>query len=76
MTAGTGVYLPRFAGIRLGGEIDGFRDEAGTRLLEARGTLRYRHPCGCFRVFVRGGHVLGREGVDVLASVDLAEAPP
>lgn len=76
VTAGMGLALPRFWGLRLGAEIDGFRDENGTRLLEARGTLRYRHPCGCFRLFVRGGHVLGREGVDVLASADLTESPP
>ncbi len=73
VTAGTGVYLPRFFGLRLGAEVDGFRGGDGVQLLEARGVLRYRHPCGCFRLNVRGGHVVGRDGVDVMASADLTE---
>jgi hypothetical protein len=77
-TVGVGAGLPVFAGIRLAGGVDLFGEEArdlvrsSGRLLEARGTLRYKHPCGCFRMAIRGGHVIGREGLDVFASFELA----
>ncbi|MGZ6061339.1 MAG: hypothetical protein ACXWVM_03050 [Polyangiales bacterium] len=77
-TVGVGSGLPVFAGIRLAGGVDVFGENASDlgrssgRLLEARGTLRYKHPCGCFRMAVRGGHVIGREGIDVFASFELA----
>jgi hypothetical protein len=77
-TVGVGSGLPVFAGIRLAGGVDLFGEEArdlarsSGRLLEARGTLRYKHPCGCFRMAIRGSHVIGREGIDVFASFELA----
>ncbi len=77
-TLGLGTAFPVGLGIRLGGDVAAFGNtprglfERDARLLEARGSIRYRHPCGCFRLAVRGGRVIGREGFDVLATFELA----
>lgn len=81
-TIGAGTAFPIGFGLRLGGDVDVFGDDVrtlfarDTRLLQARSTLRYRHPCGCFRLAVRGGHVIGRQGVDVFATFELAHVDP
>ncbi len=81
-TVGAGTAFPIGFGLRLGGDVDVFGPDTrtlfarDTRLLQARSTLRYRHPCGCFRLAVRGGHVLGRQGIDVFATVELAHVDP
>jgi hypothetical protein len=41
-------------------------------LLEVRGTIGYAHPCRCVSVDGFAGKRLGREGVDVWISIDLA----
>ncbi len=82
-TVGAGTAFPVGWGIRLGGDVDVYGssagvlfDRGGAQLLDVRGTVRYRHPCGCFRLAVRGGHVIGRQGIDVFASFELAKTDP
>lgn len=80
-TVGLGTALPVLGGFRLSGDLDVYgpsRQELFTsaRLVDLRGTLRYRHPCGCFRMAVRGGKIVGREGVDVFATFELARTDP
>jgi hypothetical protein len=82
-TLGLGAGFPIGFGVRIGGDVDVFGDtlrdvfrKDESRLLDVHGTLRYRHPCGCFRFGLRGGHVVGREGIDVFASLDLARFDP
>ncbi|HEX7671934.1 MAG TPA: hypothetical protein VF395_20205 [Polyangiaceae bacterium] len=52
--------------------VDADYDLTGRTLLSVRGTVGYRHPCGCLAVTLWGGHRLGREGVDSWVTVDLA----
>ena len=59
--------LPKGFLVRAGADLD--VDEA--TLLAARGTAEWRHPCGCLVVGVHGQSRLGREGLDVLASIEL-----
>ncbi len=40
-------------------------------LVGARGSLAYRHPCGCLATVAWAGHRIGREGVDAWLTVDL-----
>lgn len=80
-TLGVGTGFPIGFGFRIGGDVDMFGPTSralftSSRLLDVRGTLRYRHPCGCFRLAVRGGRVVGREGVDIFASFELAKMDP
>ena len=82
-TLGIGTGFPIGLGLRLGGDVDAYGEKLasfvrhgddvnGAKLLDVHSTLRYRHPCGCFRFGLRGGHVVGREGIDVFASLELA----
>jgi hypothetical protein len=82
-TVGVGTAFPLGFGVRLGGDVDVYGataralfERGGARLLDVRGTFRYRHPCGCFRLAIRGGRVIGREGIDVFASFELAKTDP
>ncbi len=82
-TVGVGTAFPIGLGVRLGGDVDVYGataralfESGGARLLDVRGTIRYRHPCGCFRLAVRGGHVIGREGIDVFGTFELAKTDP
>lgn len=80
-TAGIGAALPVIRGFRLAGDVDVYGPSSASlfeesRLIDVRGTLRYRHPCGCFRLAVRGGKIVGREGIDVFASFELARTDP
>ncbi len=47
-------------------------DLQSRQLLGIRGSLAYRHPCGCLAVVAWAGHRIGRRGVDAWMSVDLA----
>jgi hypothetical protein len=47
-------------------------DLTARTLLEVRGTIGYAHPCRCVSVDGFAGKRLGREGVDVWISIDLA----
>jgi hypothetical protein len=49
-------------------------DLAAGELLAGRGSVGYRHPCGCFALDLFGARRLGRPGVDVWAAIALA--PP
>jgi hypothetical protein len=82
-TLGLGAGFPIGLGMRLGGDVDAYGEKlasfgrhsdavASAKLLDVHSTFRYRHPCGCFRFALRGGHVVGREGIDVFASLELA----
>ena len=69
---GGGLGFPIGLGMRIGGDVDVFTTDARAfDLLDVHSTFRYRHPCGCFRFALRGGHVVGREGVDVFANLEL-----
>lgn len=53
--------------VRAGADLD----FDGATVLAARGSAEWRHPCGCIVVGLHGQSRLGREGVDVMASVEL-----
>jgi hypothetical protein len=44
-------------------------------LLAERAMLEYRHPCGCLGLGLLGAHRVGRDGVDVIFSVDVTPPP-
>jgi hypothetical protein len=46
-------------------------DIEGQELLGVRGSLGYRHPCGCFAAVAWSGHRIARPGVDAWLTVDL-----
>jgi hypothetical protein len=46
-------------------------DLSNEQLLGVRGTLGYRHPCGCLAALAWAGHRLGRDGLDAWLTVDL-----
>jgi len=71
-TFGGGASLPLGSLLRVGGDVDFY----GKQLLDVRSSVRYRHPCGCFRLTVRGGHIVGREGVDISATIEVARVSP
>jgi hypothetical protein len=52
--------------------VDADYDLTARTLLSVRGTVGYRHPCGCLAVTLWGGHRLGRDGVDSWLTLDLA----
>lgn len=56
----------------LASAIDGDFDLTRRTLLGVRGTLGYRHPCGCLAISLWGGHRLGRGSVDSWLTIDLA----
>lgn len=53
--------------LRAGADLDVGR----ATLLGARSSAEWRHPCGCLSLGLRGQSRLGREGVDVFATLDL-----
>lgn len=62
-----GSWLSRSVWIEAGADAD-----ATTRaLLGVRAAAGYAHPCGCLAANLHGQRRLGREGVDVWATVDL-----
>ena len=46
-------------------------DVKESTLLGVRGSLAYRHPCGCLATVAWAGHRLARRGVDAWLTVDL-----
>jgi hypothetical protein len=64
----TGVLWTRW----LTSAVDADYDLTRRTLLSVRGTIGYRHPCGCLAVTLWGGHRLGRGGVDSWLTIDLA----
>jgi hypothetical protein len=60
--------LARSVGARISAE----EDFTSRTLLQVRGSLGYAHPCRCIAVDGFVGKRLGREGVDVWVSIDLA----
>jgi hypothetical protein len=69
-SVGGRLGIPLLRGFRSVAEVD--YDLAHSALLGIRGTLGYRHPCGCFALTAWGGHRAGRAGVDSWLAVDLA----
>lgn len=63
-----GVPWTRWLASSVGGDYD----LRSRRLLGIRGSVAYRHPCGCLAVVAWAGHRLGRRGVDAWITVDLA----
>src|SRR5262249_34302495 len=47
-------------------------DLTSRTLLEAHGSIGYAHPCRCISIDAFAGKRLGREGIDVWVSIDLA----
>ena len=62
-----GVPWTRWLASAVAADYDLTRDE----LLGVRGSLGYRHPCGCLAALAWAGHRLGRDGVDAWLTVDL-----
>jgi hypothetical protein len=60
--------LARSVGARISAE----EDFTARTLLQVRGSVGYAHPCRCISVDGFVGKRLGREGVDVWVSIDLA----
>jgi hypothetical protein len=81
-TAGLSAGVPLGAGLAVSGGGDAFAPSlralhvADVSLLDVHGAVRYAHPCGCFRLALRGAHVIGRGGLDVFATVELAQRAP
>jgi hypothetical protein len=68
-TAGGEVRVPwtRFLASAVGTDFD----VESSEWLGVRGSLGYRHPCGCFATVAWAGHRISRPGVDAWLSVDL-----
>ena len=60
--------LARSVGARISAE----EDFTSRTLLQVRGSLGYAHPCRCISIDGFVGKRLGREGIDVWVSIDLA----
>jgi hypothetical protein len=73
-TGGAELSIPWGFGIRTGVRAD--MDLDAKTLLAIRGTAGYRHPCGCFGLGVLAAHRVGRDGVDVAVSLDVAPPVP
>jgi hypothetical protein len=56
----------------LASAVAGDYDLETRQLLAIRGSVAYRHPCGCLALVAWAGHRIGRPGVDAWMSVDLA----
>jgi hypothetical protein len=69
VTVGGGASFPVASSVRIGGEVD--VDARGPTLLQASAEARWTHRCGCLAVSLRGGHLIGRDGIDVLASIEV-----
>lgn len=51
--------------------LDADFDQSRKELLGVRGSIAYRHPCGCVALTAWAGHRLGRRGADTWLTVDL-----
>jgi hypothetical protein len=81
-TGGLSAVVPLGAGLAVSGGGDAFAPSlralhlADVSVLDVHGAVRYAHPCGCFRVALRGAHVIGRGGLDLFATLELAQRAP
>jgi len=73
-SAGGRLRVPLFRVLALSGGADG--DLTRPDLLAAIGGIELFDTCGCFVLRVTGAHRLGREGVDVWATLDVAPRRP
>jgi hypothetical protein len=69
-TLGAGIALPFPAVLRTTARAD--VDLQTARWLAVRGHSEYRHPCGCLSVGLAGAYRMGRKGLDLAVSLDLA----
>lgn len=69
-SAGARLFIPWGRHVVTSGGADA--DASRPELLYATGTLELRDGCGCLVLRATGAHRLGREGVDVWVTVDLA----
>jgi hypothetical protein len=69
-TVGGRARVPLFLGLATTGGAD--VDATGKTLVAARAALEWRDHCGCLKVTATGAHRIGREGVDVWVTVDVA----
>ena len=68
-SGGFRVGIPWTSFLATRGGID--MDLSAPELTGAVGTVELRDKCGCFRLRINGAHRLGRDGVDVWATIDL-----
>lgn len=73
-STGGRVRIPLFKVFALSGGADG--DLTRPDLLAAIGGIELFDGCGCFVLRVMGAHRLGREGIDVWATLDVAPRRP
>ena len=69
-TGSAEAMVPWLGVMRSGARAD--VDLGAGEILALRGLTDYRHPCGCLALGVSAAHRVGRDGVDVIFSVDLA----
>jgi hypothetical protein len=63
-----GARLTRSVGATLSAQ----EDLTEKTLLDVHGSISYAHPCRCIAIDAFGGKRLGRDGIDVWVSIDLA----
>ncbi len=68
---GSAEAMVPWAGVMRSGARADF-DLGAAALLALRGVTEYRHPCGCLALGVSAAHRAGRDGVDVIFTVDLS----
>ncbi len=56
----------------VGATLSAQEDLTQKTLLDVHGSIGYAHPCRCISIDAFGGKRLGREGIDVWVSIDLA----
>jgi hypothetical protein len=56
----------------VGATLSAQEDFTSRTLLEVHGSIGYAHPCRCISIDGFAGKRLGREGIDVWVSIDLA----
>jgi hypothetical protein len=71
-TAGAHARIPWTAWLATTGGADG--DLTAQLLVAARAGIELRDRCGCLVVRANGAHRIGRDGVDVWLTIDLASA--
>jgi hypothetical protein len=69
-TGSAEAMIPWIRVMRTGARAD--VDIGAGEILALRGVTEYRHPCGCLALGASAAHRVGRDGVDVVFSVDLA----
>jgi hypothetical protein len=72
-TGSAEAMVPWIGVMRSGARAD--VDLGAGEILALRGVTEYRHPCGCLALGASAAHRAGRDGVDVVFTVDLAPQP-